>query len=193
MILNDIQKEADKTASFLYYLKLFSISFKKGCMYMENNINILNDKNNIKNILESFGFNTENIKTEDIMNAFEKAEKIKSLIDIPKIEEKPVKAQNINNNNDFIYAAIPFLNEEYQKSIYIAVKLMELKKAFDMPVISIQSKKPQKSSIERKKELLNVLKSYMSKEDAVKIDNILRFIEMRKLINLKEEILIDRK
>ncbi len=162
-------------------------------MCMENNINIINDKNNIKNILESFGFNTENIKTEDIMNAFEKVEKIKSFMDIQKVEEKPVKTQNINNNNDFIYAAIPFLNEEYQKSIYIAVKLMELKKAFDMPVISIQSKKPQKSSIERKKELLNVLKSYMSKEDAVKIDNILRFIEMRKLINLKEEILIDRK
>ncbi len=160
---------------------------------MENNINILNDKNNIKSILESFGFNTDNIKTEDIMNAFQKAEKIKSLMDIPKLEENPIKTQSVNNNNDFIYAAIPFLNEEYQKSIYIAVKLMELKKAFDMPVISIQSKKNTKTGLERKKELLNVLKSYMTKEEAAKIDNILRFIEMRKLINLKEEILIDRK
>src|SRR5699024_3113110 len=92
---------------------------------------------------------------------------------------------NTDDKNNFIYAAIPFLNEEYQKSIYIAVKLIELKKAFDMPVISIQSKTVQKSSYERKKELLSVIKKYMSKEEAAKIDSILKFIEMRKLINMK--------
>ena len=153
-----------------------------------------NESSNIRGILENFGFNTENINNNDIVEALSKAKKIKSLIEMNsnvKKQEEVHNEINIDDKNNFIYAAIPFLNEEYQKSIYIAVKLIELKKAFDMPVISIQSKTVQKSSYERKKELLSVIKKYMSKEEAAKIDSILKFIEMRKLINMKGEIFFE--
>ncbi|HIT73474.1 MAG TPA: hypothetical protein IAD10_07440 [Candidatus Fimicola cottocaccae] len=153
-----------------------------------------NESSNIRGILENFGFNTENINNNDIIEALSKAKKIKSLIEMNsnvKKQEEVHNEINIDDKNNFIYAAIPFLNEEYQKSIYIAVKLIELKKAFDMPVISIQSKTVQKSSYERKKELLSVIKKYMSKEEAAKIDSILKFIEMRKLINMKGEIFFE--
>ena len=102
-----------------------------------------NESSNIRGILENFGFNTENINNNDIIEALSKAKKIKSLIEMNsnvKKQEEVHNEINIDDKNNFIYAAIPFLNEEYQKSIYIAVKLIELKKAFDMPVISIQSK-----------------------------------------------------
>ncbi|OUQ59162.1 hypothetical protein B5E58_05140 [Tyzzerella sp. An114] len=153
-----------------------------------------NESSNIRGILENFGFNTENINNNDIIEALSKAKKIKSLIEMNsnvKKQEEVHNEINTDDKNNFIYAAIPFLNEEYQKSIYIAVKLIELKKAFDMPVISIQSKTVQKSSYERKKELLSVIKKYMSKEEAAKIDSILKFIEMRKLINMKGEIFFE--
>ena len=153
-----------------------------------------NESSNIRGILENFGFNTENINNNDIIEALSKAKKIKSLIEMNsnvKKQEEVHNEINIDDKNNFIYAAIPFLNEEYQKSIYIAVKLIELKKACDMPVISIQSKTVQKSSYERKKELLSVIKKYMSKEEAAKIDSILKFIEMRKLINMKGEIFFE--
>ena len=57
-----------------------------------------------------------------------------------------------------------------------------------MPVISIQSKTSQKSSFERRRELLNTIREYIPKEDATKLDNILRFMEMRRLMNIKEEM-----
>ena len=155
---------------------------------MEN----LTDGNKIKSMLDSFGFNSDGISSDYILSAMKKVEKIKAFMDSQaKVDEaKPIaqKSDNIYDSNKFIYASIPFLNEEYQRSIYIVVKLMELKRVFDMPVISIQSKTSQKSSFERRRELLNTIREYIPKEDATKLDNILRFMEMRRLMNIKEEM-----
>ena len=160
----------------------------------DNNINILNGNENLKNILKKFELDINDIKNDDIISSIEKFKKFKSIIENTNKNTKNENNNNENNkNNEFIYAAIPFINEEYQKSIYIAIKIIELKKIFDMniPSISIQSKnKMEKTTFERRKELLNIIKKYISKEDADKIDNIIKIIELKKIINLEGEIFL---
>lgn len=85
-----------------------------------------------------------------------------------------------------IDAAIPFLDKDYQKGIYIAMRLLDIKKAFNETELFAQSSDSQENGDSRRKMLLSI-KPYLKENERAEVDILLKAMEMRNLILLTKK------
>lgn len=89
-------------------------------------------------------------------------------------------------------AAIPFLDKEYQKNIFIAVKLLELRRAGNMKLLHIQSDEslPMVKNKDRRGPLLRAIRPYLSQEEQKNIDMMLKVMKVKSIMATmnKEEL-----
>lgn len=79
-------------------------------------------------------------------------------------------------------AAIPFLNREYQKNLFLAVKLMEMSNEFDMGELSLQCQSIREDNDEEQREaMLRAIRGQMNGENGRKMDIVLKMMEARRL------------
>ena len=91
---------------------------------------------------------------------------------------------------NMIYASIPFLDREYQKYLYVVVILLEMKRVLQgewEETLEIRSKQKDDVKI-RKKNLLQALRTYLTSEEKQKIDFVVKAIDMKNIMEWKEEI-----
>ena len=92
---------------------------------------------------------------------------------------------------NMIYASIPFLDREYQKYLYVIVILMEMKRILQQQwgeTLEIRSRS--KDSIKmRRKNLLQAIKPYLTKEEKQNIDIVVKAIDMKNIMEWKEEMI----
>lgn len=88
-----------------------------------------------------------------------------------------------------INAAIPFLDKEYQKGIFIATRLMEMKRAMSTDVVMMQKQSmPKIDSKERRNRMLAAIRPLLNPEERKNIDLLVTAFEMKKILsNRKEE------
>lgn len=143
------------------------------------------------------------VDTQDMMKAFEMANKLSSFMNMSN-QNTGVGAQEeevIDSATENIFspsreirvlnAAIPFLDKEYQKGIFIAVKLMEMKRASNIDYISMQSDETvNESKTDRRGALLRAIKPFLSKEEQSNIDMMSRMMKMKTMMSMinKEEL-----
>jgi len=95
----------------------------------------------------------------DMLQMFRRMERLKKLMGTPappmpsKAVEKPEKLPPFSRNRqeDMISAAIPFLDREYQKGIYVLARLMEMKRVLGGGALETRERQEEPSDIRRQK------------------------------------------
>ena len=90
-----------------------------------------------------------------------------------------------------IYASIPFLDREYQKYLYVIVILLEMKRVLQQQwgeTLEIRSR-PKESVKMRRRNLLQALRPYLTKEEKQSIDIVVKAMDMKNIMEWKEEMI----
>lgn len=151
---------------------------------------------NIGDISNLANLGNGNVDTEKIINALTTAKNMGILPNMSS-EEKPYEAQENNNcfepsdcqsDNEgirIVKAAIPFLNKEYQKNLFLAIRLMEMNKEFDEGAMSLQCQSIREDNEEKQKEsMLRAVRKQVSAENGKRLDMVLKLMEFKKLANI---------
>lgn len=91
---------------------------------------------------------------------------------------------------NIINASIPFLDREYQKYLYVIVRLLEMKRVLQEEwgeTLEVRSKTKDNVKM-RRKNLLQALRPYLSKEEKQRIDIVVKAIDMKNIMEWKEEM-----
>lgn len=81
-----------------------------------------------------------------------------------------------------IKAAIPFLNHEYQKNLFLAVKLIEMNEEFDKGSMNLQCQSIREGSDDEQREsMLRAVRGQMGNENARKLDVVLKMMEAKRI------------
>ena len=92
---------------------------------------------------------------------------------------------------NIINASIPFLDREYQKYLYVIVRLLEMKRVLQEEwgeTLEVRSKTKDNVKM-RRKNLLQALRPYLSKEEKQRIDIVVKAIDMKNIMEWKEEMI----
>ncbi len=81
-----------------------------------------------------------------------------------------------------IKAAIPFINREYQKHLFLAVKLLEMNDEFDKGSMNLQCQSIKEASDDEQKEsMLRAVRGQLGNESARKLDVVLKMMEAKRI------------
>lgn len=90
-----------------------------------------------------------------------------------------------NRNENMISAAIPFLNREYQKDLYLIVRLMELRRVLGGGVLETRERQEEPSRV-RQKKLLQAVEPYVSERERKQLHLFMKMIDMKDILGQGE-------
>ncbi|USF29699.1 hypothetical protein C820_001101 [Clostridium sp. MD294] len=128
--------------------------------------------------------------TEEIVHNTDKKENFaKAKTTLTQKEEGMIFART--KEESIIYASIPFLDREYQKYLYVVVRLLEMKRVLQEQwgeTLEIRSRTKDNIKV-RRRNLLQALRPYLTKEEKQNIDFVVKAIDMKNIMEWKEEML----
>ena len=80
-----------------------------------------------------------------------------------------------------IFAAIPFLDQEYQKNLYLVVRLMEMRRVLFGEPIEARGKQESPPS-QRRRQMLGAVRPYLPHEDREWLDMVLKLMDIREIM-----------
>lgn len=98
---------------------------------------------------------------------------------VEKKEEGELFARNRNEN--MITAAIPFLNREYQRDLYIVVRLMEMQRVLNGGLLEARERQEEPSRL-RQRKMLRAVQEYLPPEERNQMQTILRMMDMKEIM-----------
>ena len=96
-----------------------------------------------------------------------------------KREARPPVGGSVSEN--MITAAIPFLDQEYQRDLYIIVRLMEMRRVFSGGMLEARGRQEEPSSLRRRK-MLRAVRPYLPAEDRKQLDMLIKVIDMKEIL-----------
>ncbi|MBM6829904.1 hypothetical protein H9X85_10155 [Anaerotignum lactatifermentans] len=84
-----------------------------------------------------------------------------------------------------LFAAIPFLDQEYQKDLYVVVRLMQMRRVLEGSALEARSRREESPALRRRK-LLAAIRPCLSGEESRNLDLILKVMEVRQILQKKE-------
>ncbi len=163
-----------------------------------NTDNMIKNIDRIKSISKLMSMDGGNVDTDKLMNAITAAKSLGILGnnevqggDIEEQEEyiAPAGYEPQSEGMRVIKAAIPFLDREYQKNLFLAVKLMEMSREFDSGAMSLQCQSIREDSDDKQREsMLRAVRGQLSRENGRKLDVILKMMEARRIASTLKEI-----
>ena len=127
---------------------------------------------------------------KDALALLQRMERLKRLMGTPKLPEQPVLAAQkqeggdlfaCSRNENMIYAAIPFLNREYQRDLYIMVRLMEMRRVLNSGGLEARERQEEPPHLRRRK-MLQAVQTYLPQEERDQLQNILKMMDMREIM-----------
>ena len=77
-----------------------------------------------------------------------------------------------------ILAAIPFLDQEYQKEIYVLVRLMEMRRVLQGELLESREKTAESAAV-RRRTLLETIQPFLPEKEKVQLQNCIRLMDMK--------------
>ena len=163
---------------------------------MNENGNMFNNIDKIKSLSKLMSMdNGGGMDTEKILNALAAAKSM-GMLGGSEVQEKrqdivasdtqeyisPAEYESQNEGIRVIKAAIPFLDREYQKNLFLAVKLIEMNEDFDSGAMSLQCQSIREGTDEEQREaMLKAVRSQLSNENGRRLDVVIKMMEARRL------------
>lgn len=136
-------------------------------------------------------------KESELLKMMETAKKMQKFFHTEETEHKmPISTKEDTTlfartkEENMIYASIPFLDREYQKYLYVIVILLEMKRVLQGEWgETLEARSKQKDDVKiRKRNLLQALRPYLTSEEKQKIDFVVKAMDMKNIMEWKEEI-----
>lgn len=96
----------------------------------------------------------------------------------------PVSPFGTTTGENILSAAIPFLDQEYQRDIFVVVRLMEMRRV--MENTKIEAREKQEEPVFRRHKMLGAVKNYLPKDEGSRLERMLRLMEMKDVLEKKE-------
>lgn len=84
-------------------------------------------------------------------------------------------------SENMITAAIPFLDQEYQKNLYLIVRLMEMRRVFSGEILEARSRREEPPSLRRRK-MLRAIRPYLGTEERKRLDLLIKAMDMKEIL-----------
>ncbi|WP_304507790.1 hypothetical protein [Anaerotignum sp.] len=85
---------------------------------------------------------------------------------------------------NILFAAIPFLDMEFQKNIFVAVRFMELRRVLEGT--KLEAREKQEDPVSRRHKMLRAIQPYLATEDKKQLDTMIKIMEIREIMGRKE-------
>lgn len=129
---------------------------------------------------------------QDALKMIQRMERLKRLMGTH--AEKPAETKievqentfGRNRNESMISAAIPFLDQEYQRDLYIMVRLMEMRRMLSGGLLEAREKAEQPPA-HRRRQMLGAMRPYLSQEERSQLDTIVKVMELREIMGREEK------
>lgn len=130
---------------------------------------------------------------QDAWQMLQRMERLKRLMGTakPVAQAAPVEIKEPGDifarskRENMISAAIPFLDREYQKEIYIIVRLMEMRRVLDGGLLEMRQKQEDPPA-RRRRNLLGAVQAYLPAEERNRMETILKMMDMREMMGREE-------
>lgn len=130
---------------------------------------------------------------QDALKMLQRMERLKRLmgsgVPVEKTAEAKIEKQENsfgrNRNENMISAAIPFLDQEYQRDLYIVVRLMEMRRMLSGGLLEARGKQEQ-SPAYRRRQMLGAMRPYLLQEEKNQLDTIVKVMELREIMEREE-------
>lgn len=130
----------------------------------------------------------ENRKTE-LMNLAGRLERLRRLMgqDMPQTPQQtaPAVEEEGEKQEKMLMAAIPFLDQEYQRDLYVVVRLMEMRRMLTGGVLQARSRDTLPSSV-RRRQMLSAIRPCLSQREQTRLDTLMRVMDAREILIQKE-------
>lgn len=85
-------------------------------------------------------------------------------------------------SENMITAAIPFLDQEYQKNLYLIVRLMEMRRVFSGGLLEARSRQEEPPALRRRK-MLRAVRPYLAAEERKQLDLLIKAMDMKEILD----------
>lgn len=130
----------------------------------------------------------ENRKTE-LLGLAGRLERLRRLMgqDMPQTAQQPVptSAEDGEKQEKILMAAIPFLDQEYQRDLYVVVRLMEMRRMLTGGVLQARSRDTLPPSV-RRRQMLSAIRPCLSQGEQTRLDTLMRVMDAREILIQKE-------
>ena len=131
---------------------------------------------------------------QDALQMMRRVERLKRLMGTAKMAETaavklPEKKNNIfsrSSQEEMITAAIPFLDREFQKEIFVIVRLMEMRRVLQGGFLEMREKQ-QESATLRRRGMLRAIQPYLLQEEQNRMAMFLKLMDMKEIMGQGEE------
>ena len=92
-----------------------------------------------------------------------------------------------NRREDMLSAALPFLDREYRKGLYVFVRLMEMKRVLGEGSLEARERQEEteQPSVRRQK-MLGAIQPYLSEREQRQMENILKMMAMKEIMGRED-------
>lgn len=130
---------------------------------------------------------------QDAWQMLQRMERLKRLMGTakPVAQAAPVEIKETGDifarskRENMISAAIPFLDREYQKEIYVIVRLMEMRRVLEGGLLEMRQKQEEPPA-QRRRNLLGAVQPYLPAEERNRMETILKMMDMREMMGREE-------
>ena len=129
----------------------------------------------------------ENRKTE-LMHLAGRLERLRRLMgqDMPQpVQQSAPAVEEGEKQEKMLMAAIPFLDQEYQRDLYVVVRLMEMRRMLTGGVLQARSRDTLPPSV-RRRQMLSAIRPCLSQGEQTRLDTLMRVMDAREILIQKE-------
>ncbi|MFV0315264.1 MAG: hypothetical protein ACK5I7_09200, partial [Anaerotignum sp.] len=130
----------------------------------------------------------------DAVQMFERIERLRRLFGNAQIQKPqdiemkeasaPESPFGSERGENILFSAIPFLDLEFQKNIFVIVRLMELRRVLEGTTLVAREK--QDDPVSRRHNMLRAVQPFLQPSERTQLDNMLKIMQMRDMFAYKE-------
>ena len=90
-----------------------------------------------------------------------------------------------SSREEMLSAAIPFLDREYQRGLYVFVRLMEMKRVLGGGLLEARERQEEMPALRRQK-MLGAVQPYLSEREQRQMENILKMMAMKEIMGRED-------
>ena len=126
---------------------------------------------------------------QDALKMMQRMQRLQRLMGTPAAKEstpptekkEEVELFARSRNENMITAAIPFLNREYQRDLYIIVRLMEMKRVLSGGLLEARERQEEPTRL-RQRKMLRAIGQYLPVEEKNQMETILKMMDMKEIM-----------
>ena len=125
-------------------------------------------------------------KGQDALQMIRRMERLQRLMGTPKQEKHAnivsvEKSSFRSSKEEMIAAAIPFLDQQFQKEIYVMVRLMEMRRVLQGELLEIREKQELPAEV-RRRQMLGAIQPFLGQDERQQLEQIVKIMDVKTIM-----------